>query len=356
MNRLLDKLVILILCLLGVSFSDSYTIPVAVILVSVSASALVQIFAGKKAASLAILACCSMCFVTPMFFCAVPLMLYDALWEKKWWLVLPSLGTVLKFEQLTYSQLTVTIAGMIGAVIIYKRIHGLESAVEKLTSQHDSITEKNIKLSQQNSRIVKAQDNEVRLAALRERNRIAREIHDNVGHMLTRSLLQSGAIIVTNKDEALREPLNELKSTLDCAMTGIRESVHDLRDGSIDLKKVLEEIIGSAGSGFITELDYDAGENVPGKIKLCVAGIVKESVSNAVKHSNGDRISAVFREHPGFYQLSVQDNGNCKNITADPNGMGLKNMEERADMAGGRISFTPSEKGFRVFMSVPKEL
>ena len=45
------------------------------------------------------------------------------------------------------------------------------------------------------------QDYEIYLATLKERNRIAREIHDNVGHMLTRSILQLGALSVINKDE-----------------------------------------------------------------------------------------------------------------------------------------------------------
>lgn len=47
------------------------------------------------------------------------------------------------------------------------------------------------------------QDYEIYLATLKERNRIAREIHDNVGHMLTRSILQLGALSVINKDETV---------------------------------------------------------------------------------------------------------------------------------------------------------
>ena len=58
------------------------------------------------------------------------------------------------------------------------------------------------------------QDYEIYLATLKERNRIAREIHDNVGHMLTRSILQLGALSVINKDETVGEAINDLSGTL----------------------------------------------------------------------------------------------------------------------------------------------
>ena len=85
------------------------------------------------------------------------------------------------------------------------------------------------------------QDYEIYLATLKERNRIAREIHDNVGHMLTRSILQLGALSVINKDETVGEAINDLSGTLNTAMTSIRSSVHDLHDDSIALKPRSEE-------------------------------------------------------------------------------------------------------------------
>ena len=354
MNRLIDKLAIMLICFLGFCFSESFAEPVIGILVSASVSAAAQMFTGKKIAAVLIFVYSAVCGIFPAFFCAVPLMLYDALLEQKYWLVLPALAALFQLEKFAEMQLIISIIGIIISAIIYMRVSKLEETVKTFTSLRDEIAEKNIRLADRNMQLAEAANNEIHLASLRERNRIAREIHDNVGHMLTRSLLQSGALIILNKDEKLKEPLEELKNTLDSAMTGIRESVHDIHDDSIDLKKVIEESISSVDERFEVKFDYDAGKNIPGKIKLCTAGIVKEGLSNAVKHSNGNKISIVFREHPAFYQLMIEDNGICKNISG--NGMGLKNMEERADSVGGRISFTPSENGFRIFMSAPKEL
>ncbi|MGC7323280.1 histidine kinase dimerization/phosphoacceptor domain-containing protein, partial [Mycobacteroides abscessus subsp. massiliense] len=65
--------------------------------------------------------------------------------------------------------------------------------------------------------------------------RIAREIHDSVGHLLSSSLLQVGALLAVNKNEKTRGNLVALKETLTNAMNSIRSSVHDLYDESIDL-------------------------------------------------------------------------------------------------------------------------
>lgn len=73
----------------------------------------------------------------------------------------------------------------------------------------------------------------MRLATLNERNRIAREIHDNVGHLLSRSLLQVGALQVVNRDETVRQGLDTMRDTLSGAMDSIRRSVHDLHDESV---------------------------------------------------------------------------------------------------------------------------
>jgi signal transduction histidine kinase len=323
------------------------------LLIAVSASAAVQLLTGKKAAALLIASVCVLCGWIPAMFCALPLFFYDALCEKRWWAVLPAVSVLMHPDLLQSGQILCVIAGMVTAAIIYKRVSSLEHTVGSLTVLRDEITEKNLQLAEQNVRISEAQNNEIHLATLRERNRIAREIHDNVGHMLTRSILQTGALQIINHDETLKEPLAELKQTLDGAMTSIRTSVHDLHDNSIDLRKAITEMADAVDERFEVSVNYDASTHIPGEIKLCIAGIVKEGISNAVKHSNGSKIEIIFREHPAFYQLLMNDNGTAAEISRG--GIGLRNMEDRASAVGGRISFSPSESGFRIFMTIPKE-
>ena len=352
MNRLIDKVAILLMCMMSLTMSDSFMEPVILVLVGVTASAAAQLLTGRIAASVIIAACSLLFGVFPLFFCMMPLMLYDALWEKKWWLVLPAAVVLVNIGDMKILQIAMTLIALAVTIIIFLRVSGLEQTVTKLTLLRDEIAGKNRQLGEQNLRLAQAQDNEIHLATLKERNRIAREIHDNVGHMLTRSLLQAGALLVINKDDELREPLESLKSTLDSAMTSIRESVHDLHDDSIDLKKVIEESISTVDSRFTVTLDCDVSEYMAGNVKLCMIGVVKEGLSNAVKHSTGDKISIIVREHPGFYQLMLEDNGSCSEIKES--GIGLKNMRDRVEALKGRISLTPSQEGFKIFVSIPK--
>ncbi len=352
MGIILDKLALLFLCVICFSFSDSAVISVAGLLLLLIASSVAEVLRGNRYCWLFPLAYSCGCIFLPELVCGAPLIVYDSLRMKKWWAVLPLCAAVFRLERFGHVQLLIILAGLFTAAVFYLRVFRLEEQVGFLRSMRDEVAEKNLELDDRNRELADAQDNEVRIATLRERNRIAREIHDNVGHMLTRSLLQSGALIIINKDENMKEPLEELRSTLDSAMTSIRQSVHDLHDDSLDLRRIIEDSASAADERFTVNLDYDIGSDAPAKVKLCIAGIVKEGISNAIKHSNGDKLDISVREHPAFYQLLIMDNGKADSI--NETGIGLKNMRDRAQSVGGFISFTPSDEGFRVFASIPK--
>lgn len=213
----------------------------------------------------------------------------------------------------------------------------------------DTSVENQILLKQKNQNLIRQQDYEIHVATLKERNRIAREIHDNVGHMLTRSLLQAGALMAVNQQEQLKEPLNALKLTLNSAMDAIRKSVHDLHDDSIDLENAIKEHLTDF-SRYQIQLDYDMGSAVPPSVKYCFLSIVKESLSNISRHSNATAISITLREHPLLYQLVVSDNGTLEE-DFEP-GMGISNMEKRIEQFNGNFSVSTNH-GFRIFASVP---
>ena len=350
-KRLYEKLAILLICFTGFIHGGSAIGEVAAMLPALSVSALAQLMPGRKLTAVLLAVCAALCGVLPPMICMLPLLLYDALWEGKWQLML--CGLTYFMGNPDASQLALSAAGCAVTVMIYLRVSKLEETVDTLRNLRDEVTEKNMQLKSTNEAIARAQDSEIHIATLKERNRIAREIHDNVGHMLTRSLLQAGALIVINKDEDMKEPLESLKNTLDTAMTSIRSSVHDLYDDSIDLEKSIKDSIRTVDERFEVKLDMDTDSDMPGRIKLCILGVIKESLSNAVKHSNGDKILISVQEHPAFYRLLLQDNGSCTKISQT--GIGLENMQERARSAGGVINFTPSPEGFRIFMTIPKK-
>lgn len=227
----------------------------------------------------------------------------------------------------------------------------------KLHSVRDASMEHDMLMEQMNHQLIEKQNAQIYNATLKERNRIAREIHDNVGHMITRSILQVGAIGVINTDEKLKAPIADLKSTLDTAMDSMRKSVHDLYDESVDLRQALAKL-KPTDSAFAFSLEYDCEDDVPRDVKYAFIAIAKEAVNNAVKHSNGDEIRIIVREHPAFYQLEIMDNGTSadeRRLSGETgDGIGIKNIKERVAAIGG-IMRIKADDGFRIFVTLMKK-
>lgn len=254
---------------------------------------------------------------------------------------------------------------VLGIMLAYY-IQYIQSRYDILLSQahkiRDDSTEKNILLKLRNQSLLEKQDYEIYNATLKERNRIAREIHDNVGHLLSRSILLTGVVKTVNKDENCTETLDTLHDTLNQAMTSIRESVHNLHDDSVDLKETVSNLVNNFGY-CQTNLTYDMGTDIPRDIKFSFISILKEGLNNIYKHSNATCVTIVLREHPAMYQLIIDDNGNTakgmdviKNtMAADGNkGIGITNISTRVKMLGGSLQIH-TQDGFRIFVTVPKK-
>lgn len=248
--------------------------------------------------------------------------------------------------------------------ILQRRTETSEKLKQKLMKFRDDSTEKNLLLAEKNSMLVEKQNSEIYAATLKERNRIAREIHDNVGHLLSRSILLTGAAKAVNKESALDSVLENLDQSLNQAMTSIRTSVHDLHDDSINLKDAVTGLASEFQFCPVT-LDYDMGYEVPKEIKYCFISIIKEGLSNISRHSSATEAHIILREHPALYQLCIEDNGKPAgtlsgkkdgHISSDDRsrGIGLSNMKDRLESLKGTLQIT-TDNGFRLFITIPKE-
>ena len=215
----------------------------------------------------------------------------------------------------------------------------------------DDSRESNLLLTEKNHILLEKQDYEIYTATLKERNRIAREIHDNVGHLLSRSILMVGALKAVNQTSALAEPLDTLDSTLNSAMDSIRSSVHDLHDEAINLKEAVLSLLKDFTFCPVS-FQYDMDREIPRDIKYSFISITKEALSNIIKHSNATQVRLVMREHPALYQLCIEDNG-TEAVLSDT-GIGLINMKERIQALKGNMQ-VQTQNGFKIFITVPKE-
>lgn len=361
MRHLLHKLLLFVPCCYAFMMQESSTFTLALTLIAFSAA-----FYGSSrdlgkwhVGTAIFFAFLSITF--PGYGIYLPLFLYDLISWKKSRLYYGCIsGAVL----LIGTQSAFCISKNAGHFLIYYSFLIIVSALLSLYTKEmetnrtqiyhlkDESKEKELLYKQRNQALIKNQDNEIHLATLTERNRIAREIHDNVGHMLTRSILQTGALKVINKDDMLKEPLDTLSDTLNTAMTSIRNSVHDLHDESIDLRTALEDLISPIETPSMM-LFYDADNEVPKNIKYAFIAITKEAIQNIQKHSNATKASVRISEHPGFYNLYIEDNGTVASIENERSGIGLTNMKDRVQALNGTIRFDTTD-GFKIRITIMK--
>jgi len=263
-------------------------------------------------------------------------------------------------KQITETTYILCVMMIIVAAIMNYSFQKIDSMTTKLRKMRDDRVEYEKLLKEKNKTLIENQDYAVYTATLKERNRIAREIHDNIGHSLSRSILMVGAMKAVVKDEPLAEPINVLDDTLKNAMTEVRNSVHDLHDDSFNLRNEIAKLKAEFEFCEI-KLNYDANYELPNVIKYNFITVIKEALVNVSKHSNADEVKIIVREHPSMYQLIIQDDGSNIDVKKIKNidllegneGIGIKNMKERIQGIGGNF-IVSAENGFKIHIVVPK--
>ncbi len=353
MKDLPDKIILFAFCFTAYLLWPEWSANVPPVIAAVIITGFLSYFnQGKVHALLTVTAAVWSMFL-PGLTAFLPLLCYDLLFCQYQFFCLAALIPLFSMWKNAPLAVSAAITVLLAVSICFKyRAVVLAGLKRDYNDMRDTTKEIAMQLKQQNRDLMEKQDYEINIATLNERNRIAREIHDNVGHLLSSSILQVGALLAVNKDEKTRENLLVVKETLDEAMNTIRISVHDLYDESIDLYAQVYELIQKFT---FCKLDYDYGikGNPNKKIKYAFISIIRESLSNMIKHSNATLASITFREHPALYQLIISDNGTVKNFNAE-NGIGLKNITDRIHSLNGNINIT-TDNGFHIFISVPKE-
>ena len=244
------------------------------------------------------------------------------------------------------------IFGFILAFFLWSHTRQYEILTRNFRQSRDDSEEHALLLSEKNKALLEKQDYEIYNATLKERNRIAREIHDNVGHVLSRSILMVGAAKIINKDPGMTAMLKNLEDSLNHAMNSIRNSVHDLHDEAVNLEEVEKSLVREFTFCSV-QMVYDMTREVPREVKYCFISITKEAFANIMKHSNATKVQLILREHPGLYQLCIEDNGTDAFYDPEKSGIGIANMKERVNALGGTLQIF-TDKGFRIFITIPK--
>jgi signal transduction histidine kinase len=199
-------------------------------------------------------------------------------------------------------------------------------------------------------------------AALAERQRLAREMHDVLAHSLSGLVLNlEGAMLLTSQGGADPQVSDAIRRAHRLAKTGLQEArraIGMLRDDALpgpqrlaDLAAEFEADTGVACQVTVTGTEAELGADA----RLTLYRAAQEALTNIRKHARPSRVEIRLAYEPPGARLIVEDFGDCgEHRTGDEGaGYGLTGMSERAELLGGTLTAGPTDGGFRVELRVP---
>jgi signal transduction histidine kinase len=201
-------------------------------------------------------------------------------------------------------------------------------------------------------------------AGLRERQRLARELHDSVSQSLYSVTLfaRAGQDALEADDlQKLTQTLGEVESNAKSALRAMRLLLYELRTEEISggLKRALIERFHMVENrlGVRTELDIDDTLYLEPKAEREMFWLVTEALNNVVKHAEAQHVFVSLRRTPAGMELAIVDDGLGFDLHQAPAGIGLSSMRERASLLGGALEVRSQPgAGTQVRMEIPFDL
>jgi two-component system sensor histidine kinase/response regulator len=189
------------------------------------------------------------------------------------------------------------------------------------------------------------------LATLEERNRIARDIHDSLGHALVALNIQMETALALWKDnpEKAYDFLVEAKQLGSNALQATRQSVSDMRSDPLQ-GRLLEDAIAALmqefqrTSGVQPVCVIHLSQPLSHQLSTVIYRIVQEGLTNIYKHAQATAVQLQLRSLDSGLSLTLEDNGSGFQIDANQSGFGLQGMRERVEALGGQLTIT-SDRG-----------
>jgi signal transduction histidine kinase len=259
-------------------------------------------------------------------------------------------GTVLGITlSIVIPQESVLNLGVVG--IAFAMAYALGTAAR---ARRDRIT----MLEERTRRLAGEQD----AAATRERERIAREMHDILAHSMSMVVIQAeaGPVAVRTDPDKAEEVFDTISETAREALAQLRRALGVLRADSAErrpqpgLDALPELVAGVRRTGLTVTLEQDGEPRpVPTDLAATAYRIVQESLTNTVRHAAASSVRVRLGWRAGALRLEVYDDGSGP--AGDGDGHGLVGMRERVAAVGGELSLGPGPGGigYRVAASLP---
>ncbi|MCR5526663.1 MAG: sensor histidine kinase [Lachnospiraceae bacterium] len=233
-----------------------------------------------------------------------------------------------------------------------------QETIDNINELYSKLSAANTKLKDANARYEDLMAENARMAKVVERNRIAREVHDTIGHTLTglAAGLDACVALSVNAPETLKKQLELLAETCRQGLIDVRKSVSQLRPDTMERQSLLSairELISKTREVTGVEIRFECtiiSLHLEEDEEHAVYRIVQEGITNAIRHGKATKIKIEMQRTEEGIHILISDNGEgCKNIEE---GFGLRHMRERVQMLQGKIEFR-SEAGFEIETEIP---
>lgn len=185
-----------------------------------------------------------------------------------------------------------------------------------------------------------------------ERIRIARNIHDLLGHHLT-ALTINLQVASRISDGEAKGKIDECHGLAKLLLSDVREAVSEIREKSnLQLDLAIQALVENVPQ-IKVQMDYEAGLHITDvTVAEAILRCVQESLTNSLRHSQADQFEIKLWERDNHLQMTLKDNGAGQ---GDPRpGNGMKGMQERIAEVGGTIRFERASSGFLTTVEFPE--
>lgn len=221
-----------------------------------------------------------------------------------------------------------------------------------LTSQLDQERALRYDLETVKNDLMTSQEEIIRLTEVHERNRIARDIHDRVGHQLTGTLLALETSMMVDDQKLAKTFVEKAHKQLASGIEMVRATVHDISTLDQVGFSSLVEIIEAFD---FCQIDYfykGDVNSIPTHVYVTLIMNLKESLTNIIKYSKASHVEVHLEVTKVFIRMQVKDNGRGGQTIKE--GLGLSNMRQRLQGINGLLSYQSNE-GFELTMYVRRK-
>jgi signal transduction histidine kinase len=246
--------------------------------------------------------------------------------------------------------------------LMYRILDIQKERAERLLHQ---LEESNAELEEAHRQLQSYANEVEELTIVRERTRMAREIHDTLGHYLSILTIQLETISKLQERDPARAAIEvaEARRVASQSMQEVRNAIAALRPTSIATLSITQAI-SQLGSEFEqsateTQLTLDLDTQLPSispDLQVALYRAVQEALTNVRRHAHASKVLVRLRYENDLLELVVLDNGSVASTSELDNqhgGFGLIGLQERIELLGGQVTYGPAEPtGYRVTIKV----